>query len=412
MDQWKKNLYASWAGQILSVAGFGFMLPFIPYFIQEVGITDPLELRKWVGLTSSIAALTMGAMAPVWGILADKFGRKLMILRAMAFGVIILLLMSGARSVEAIFVLRLVQGIFTGTITASATLVASGTPKERLSYALGFLSSSTFIGFSTGPLLGGFAAEYFGYRTAFLIGGLVLVCAFLIILIFTREVKSNHAAEKVKKEVAAIIPAVRRMFVLMFALLFVIRFSRALPSAFLPLFVQESRGTIQGASVITGIISALLGVASAIAGLTLARFGDRYNKIVLIGIFLCIGAALSLPLFFTNSLWGFTLFYVLTALALGGVEPNLQSYLAEHTPPSRRGLLFGVQTSVGSMGWFASPLVSSVISIQMSIRHIFLFFAIFIFVAFLFDIIIYAIQREQSKSMRPGKAAAADSLAD
>ena len=401
MDQWKKNLYASWAGQILSVAGFGFVLPFIPYFIQEVGVTDPAELRRWVGLTSSIAALTMGAMAPVWGILADKFGRKLMILRAMAFGTIIMLLMSRARSVEAIFVLRLVQGLFTGTITASATLVASGAPKERLSYSLGFLSSSTFIGFSMGPLLGGFAAEYFGYRTAFFAGGLVLACAFFIILIFTREVHIKRPVEKVKKEAVRIGSAVRRMIILMFALLFVIRFSRSLPSAFLPLFVQESIGTIQGASVITGIISALLGIASAIAGLTLARLGDRYNKIALIGVFLTVGALLSLPIFFTTSLWSFALFYVLVALALGGVEPNLQSFLAEHTPPSRRGLLFGLQNTMGSMGWFCAPLVSSVISIQLSIRHIFLFFSISIFCSFLFDAVVYAVQRKQAKTEQP-----------
>ena len=148
------------------------MLPFIPFYIQEVGVTDPVQVRLWVGLTSSGTAITLAIMAPIWGILGDKWGRKLMILRAMAAGALILFLMSLAKNVQTIFVLRLIQGLFAGTVTAAATLVAAGSPKEKLSYSLGFLASSTFIGFSLGPFFGGLAAEYLGYRRAFHMGNI------------------------------------------------------------------------------------------------------------------------------------------------------------------------------------------------------------------------------------------------
>lgn len=162
---------------------------------------------------------------------------------------------------------------------------------------------------------------------------------------------------------------------------------------------------MQGASVITGIISALLGIASAMAGLTLARLGDRHNKISLIAIFLGVGTVLSLPIYFMRNIAGFTLFYVLVALALGGVEPNLQSFLSEHTRPSRRGLLFGIQTFVGSLGWFAAPLVGSVISIRLSIRHIFLFFSAAILLAFLFDFFVLASKKSVNRVRSESRAA-------
>ena len=142
MEPWRRNLYVTWFTQILSLAGFGFMLPFTPFFIQEIGITDPDAVRRWTGITASVTAITLGAIAPVWGILADRFGRKLMILRSMGTGAAILFAMSFVKSIEGIVVLRLAQGLLTGTVTAAATLVAAGTPRDKLSSALGFLSSS------------------------------------------------------------------------------------------------------------------------------------------------------------------------------------------------------------------------------------------------------------------------------
>ena len=132
---WRRNLHAAWLSQFLAIAGFGFVLPFVPFYIQELGVTDAEELRLWTGILAAAPALSMAIMAPIWGLLADRFGKKLMMLRAMFFGTIIMSLMATTRSVQAVLVLRICQGLFTGTITASAALVAGGTPKDKLSYA-------------------------------------------------------------------------------------------------------------------------------------------------------------------------------------------------------------------------------------------------------------------------------------
>ncbi len=394
MEQWRRNLYVTWFTQILSLAGFGLMLPFIPFFIQEVGVTDPDAVRRWVGLTASITAITLGGMGPVWGVLADRFGRKLMILRSMVAGALILFAMSFATSVGMIFVLRLLQGLFTGTVTAAATLVAAGTPRHRMASALGFLSSSTFIGFSLGPAIGGFTAEFVGYRTAFRIGALVLLVAFLLVLSLTRDVRAEVDPEKhlpsagSSRERAARSRGFRIAFALALGLLFLIRFARALPASFIPLHVQEVRGTAEGASAITGVLSASLGSAAALAGLTVARLGDRTDKLKLITRLLFGATFLAAPLYFTGGLWDFGIVYVAVAFVMGGVEPNLQSYLSEYTESSKRGVIFGTLSLVGGLGWFFAPLVGSAISISLGIRWIFLFFAAAVGLAWLYVLIV------------------------
>ena len=384
MEQWKKNLYVCWISQVLSLMGFGFFIPFIPLFIQELGVHSPEEVRKWVGLLAAAPGLTLGLMAPVWGIVADRMGRKLMILRAMGAGTIIIAVSGFVHSVQALLLMRALQGMVSGTVTASATLVASGTPKERLSSTLGLLASSNFIGYSLGPLLGGISAELVGYRNTFFMGAAIVLVGFVLVLFFVKEIKPGLSADS-QQAVPSRSP-LRSMlsptFLALFLVLFALRFSRTMPAAFIPLYIQELRQSVEGVSVITGAITGAVGLAAAVAGLTIARLGDRFEKRLLISIFSGIAAISALPIFFTVGIPSFVLFYVGTAYVLGGIEPNLQSYLSMNTPPENRGLLFGVQTLVGSMGWFLSPLAGSAISIQLGIKHVFLFFSGALFVSF------------------------------
>ncbi len=164
MERWKVNLYIIWFTQIISLMSFGLSLPFLPYYIQELGIKDLDRLKFYTAITSAAPALGMGLMAPIWGILADRYGKKLMLLRAVFCASIVLLGLSLSVEVWQIILLRICQGLLTGTVGASSAFIASNTPDDKLSYSLGFLSSSTFIGLSAGPAIGGIIAESMGYR--------------------------------------------------------------------------------------------------------------------------------------------------------------------------------------------------------------------------------------------------------
>lgn len=378
MESWRRNLYTVWTTQIISLMGFGFMHPFIPYFIQDIGITDPDQLRFWTGVIASAPGFLMGIMAPIWGGMADRFGRKMMILRSMIAGAIIVSFMSLAQSVWMVFLLRCLQGFLCGTITASATLVSAGTPEDKQSSALGFLSSSTFIGFATGPLIGGFTAEWLGYRKSFLIGACILAIGAFLVLFLVKELRWEETDSNPHRHLPRPMDTSRLRDVLtpsmlMFlGILFCIRFGRTLPIPFIPIFIQDIRGQIDGSAAIMGTLSSGAGVMTAISAIIAGRLGDRFDRVRLISMLLAAGALIAFPIFFIRTLPLFSLFYILAAFSAGGVEPLMQAHISVNTPPEKRGLFFGIQTLVGSMGWFAAPLLGSAISIRLGIEYLYL----------------------------------------
>ncbi len=373
---WQKNLWIVWTAQICSLAGFHFALPFLPYFIQELGVTDSAKVKLWTGIMSSAPAVTMAIMAPVWGILADRIGKKMMLLRAMFCGTFILAGLSLAGSVTVVVTLRLLQGLLSGTMTASAALISSGTPRKKLSYALGMLSSSNFIGMSLGPLVGGVTAEYFGYRISFLIGAFIHLTGFLLVLFAVRENRENpEGVEEEKTETpndSGRVPLFNFTIIGGLCILLVLRLSRNLPIPFIPLYVQEFLGTMEGASTMTGVISFGRGAMTALASVTIVRMGDRINRMKLITLLLGITAVLSIPVPFAADLAGFSFFLILSTFFLGGIEPLVQSEIISTVPPRKRGLIFGIQTTVSNIGWSAAPMIGSLISIKLGISMVFL----------------------------------------
>lgn len=370
MEKWKRNLYILWTTQIISMISFGLGLPFIPFFIQELGVVDPEEIKLFTGILSTAPAVTMAIMAPVWGALADRYGRKLMILRAMFAAVFVIGSMGFAQSVWFLVAMRGAQGLFTGTITAATAFIAANTPKERLSYALGFMSSSTFIGFSIGPMIGGFFAETYGYRFSFFVGGALMFVGFLLVYFLLEEDKStihsHHHKSKVKAKVKLFTPLIVSMLIM----LFLHRLTRSIFSPYMPLYIQELLGGTDGAAKMTGIMNGFTGFATAIAGLTISRLGDTHNKMLIIKILLAISFLLSIALTFVNSLWGLIAIFTILFFFLGGIEPIITSTTAVNTAPELRGTLFGYQGLVGSIGWMVSPMIGAYISVSYGLKMI------------------------------------------
>ena len=384
VEQWRKNLYLAWFAQILTLTGFGFIMPFIPLYMSELGVTDPRTLKLWVGVTAAFPMVGMALAAPFWGMISDRFGRKLMIIRALVSSMILAVALALARSVEAVFIIRMLQGLFAGSVTAATALVAAGTPSAHLTRSLGLLSSATFIGHSLGPLIGGISANLFGFRTSFFIAAGVVAASLVVVVLFVEEPGDVRSA---RRRLTARAPAPARTsirdlltvpFLLLFFVLFLMRFARGQPMAFVPLYIAELRGSSGGSAdaAVTGLIIAGSGALAALAGITLGRLGDRFNKLWLIAICSGVGSALALPTFFAPGLASFALFYMISGFAFGGIQPFVQSYLSSHSARAKQGLLFGLQSLVGGLGFGLGPLVASWISIQASTRHVFLSYSL------------------------------------
>ncbi len=365
MNRWKLNLYILWVTQIISLTSFGLGVPFMPYFIQELGITDLGQIKFYTGLLSAAPALTMAIMSPIWGMVADRFGRKLMILRAMFAAVFVIGGMGFAQNIWHILFLRIMQGVFTGTITASSAFVASNTPNEKMSYSLGLMASSTFIGQSIGPLVGGHFAEWFGYRVSFFVGAILMLIGGILVSAFIKEDPSTYGHALFEgKEKGSVKEIFTPLVIVMLITMFLQRIVRTVFSPFMPLFVQESITAVKGAAAITGQISGFTGFMTAIAGITISQIGDKYDKFKLIVGLTAIGLVLSIGIQYTSGLFAFGLLYGIMFFFLGGVDPIMTSLTAQNTAPERRGVLFGIQGFVSSIGFMVSPMLGTVISVR------------------------------------------------
>lgn len=372
MERWKVNLYTLWVTQVFSLMGFGFCIPFIPFYFQDMGVTDPASLNYYVGLAFAIPAATMAVAAPVWGVVSDRYGRKLMLMRAMVAAAVLLVLMGMVESVWQFMVLRAFQGIFTGTVTASMSFVSANTPENRLSYALGLMTSSNFIGYSIGPFLGGLLAEVVGYRACFYLGGALMTVGFFLVVALVKEdpntygfrIRGGEPGEEPRKRLFA------PLILWILGALFLQRIARSVFMPFVALHVQEQLGTVAGAAAWTGIINGATGLATAVAALTITRLGDQKDKMRLSLLLTLLSLPVALLLVPRVPLVLFTVLFTAFFFLAGAAEPILTSAASERTPASMRGALFGVLGTVGSIGAMVSPLLGSAVSVTFSLQAI------------------------------------------
>jgi DHA1 family multidrug resistance protein-like MFS transporter len=382
MVHWKQNLAVVWVSQFLSIMGFFFAIPFAPYYIQELGVRDPVKIKLWVSLFGAAAPFSLAIFSPMWGALADRYGRRLMLLRANFGAAVVLALMATVKSVEALIVLRLLQGLLAGTVTAAQTMVTSTTPENRSGTALGALSAAVYSGTMAGTFLGGIFAEYLGYRSSFLGSGLLLLLAGILIVVGTREDFVPPQPGVVIRGVKFSVPGIAQAVPIL-VLTVTMAFCRQYDTALFPLLVQEIHGRIQGAAFWTGSISAVAGLAGFLAGIVFGRLADRLDPPRLAKIS-SLGAALfMIPQGLIHS---FALLFPARfgmVLCAGGLDPVFQVWLAKVTSTERRGSAFGWAATARSIGWFAAPLVSGLIASGFGLRSIYLVggiqFVLFVF---------------------------------
>ena len=186
-EPWRRNLYIMFAVEFFVLMSFSFTNPFMPMLIQTMGNFTDREAALWTGLSGAVMGIAMFITAPIWGIIADRYGRKPMVLRAM-FGITVISV--GIALVPNVFwllVLRAAIGLFAGSMSAASALVASTTPRDKIPNAMGILLVASFGGGALGPLIGGIMADALGYREVFYIVAGIYLLGGLAVLFFARE---------------------------------------------------------------------------------------------------------------------------------------------------------------------------------------------------------------------------------
>ncbi len=399
MVNWKQNLIVIWLSQFLSIMGFCFALPFMPYFIQkDLGVQDPQDLNFWVAVCSAATSGALAVFSPIWGLLGDRYGRRLMLIRANLAAAAVVALMGLVRSVEALALLRFLQGVFTGTVTAAQTMVAVGTPPHRSGLALGSLSSAVFCGGMAGSLLGGVVAEHFGYREAFFAGSGLLLLAGMLVLAGAREhVPSAAGAPSAPLAGARLGSAGLVAPILLLAV--AVAFVRQFDAPFVPLLVQDINMTIEGASLWTGALQALGGFAGLLSGLAIAPLADRIAPARVAAV-AALGAGLFLaPQAFATGFSALFIARFAMTFCAAALDPVFQIWLVKVTPPERRGAVFGWAATARSTGWLAASIAGGAVALAYGIRPLFLAGA-FLFYAIV-PVIAYVALRQKKRAPAP-----------
>jgi DHA1 family multidrug resistance protein-like MFS transporter len=369
---WRTSLYVTCVAQATAMLAFGFVLPFLPLYLKELGVTPESAVVFWSGALVTSTGISLAIFSPIWGSLADRRGRKLMVLRSMLVGGLIIALMGLVGNVGQFLVLRILQGVFTGTIAASTALVASIVPRHRLASSMGALQTSVYIGISAGPVLGGVIAQLVGIRGTFFVAGAMLAIAGVFIWQFVHEhfpVPSAGERPSFFKTLGRGIRS-RTLMPLMVTLLMV-QLASAIVLPILPLFVERLSAPQDPVKLYAGLAFGTTAVFSALAAISYSRVVDRsgYRRILILA---CFGAAaFFLPQAFAGNVAQFLLLRSGLGIFFGVLIPATNAIVGLVTPADMRGSAYGLTSSGTAVGNAIGPLLGSTIAASFGYPSVF-----------------------------------------
>ena len=359
MPNWQRNLWVLWIGVFFTASGFSMVIPFLPIFLLEIGVHDHTEL--WSGLIYG-AAFFAGAFAtPFWGRVADKYGRKPMIVRAGFALFLVYTLMAFVTNPYQILGLRIMQGLLSGFIPGSIALVGTNTPTKNVGYALSMISSAAATGMILGPLLGGGLAELWGNRWAFASAGVIVFFATILIIFFVKEenFKPNKEKGSVIKDFRIAIS--NRPFLLVLIITLMVSCSTMIIDPILPLYIADIASHTNYATLLTGFIISLPGLASALFAPVWGKWADKagFQRVLFIGL-LGAGIGTLAQIVFTQ-IWGFSLIRFVYGIFFCAVFPALNGLVVKSTPEDFRGRAFSLNQTANQIGGMIGPLLGGIL---------------------------------------------------
>ncbi len=361
--EWRRNLAALWFAEFTAIFGFSFAFPFLSIFIShDLGVHPGRDLDLWTAASASVSGLSMAVASPIWGVLGDRYGRKPMLLRSMIGGAITVGLIYFVQSPTELLILRFLQGATSGTVAAATSLVAAETPRSRVGWALGVVTSAVALGGAIGPVVGGIAGSLFGLRLVFLGGGILLLLSLVPVLLIVRESPIVRRSGAGRSTLAMIgeRPGLKRALAVLIGSQGFISVCNSATQQLVVLRLIEMLTT--GVAAVSGIGFGLAGVASSAAAVGYTRVTRRLG-------YVRTAAAAAGLVAVAVSLIGVAPWPAMIVIAIGlnglfsgVVIPATASMIGLETPPEAQSTVFGLNASSVAFGFFLGPLIAGTVA--------------------------------------------------
>jgi MFS transporter, DHA1 family, multidrug resistance protein len=374
MKSWKRSFVVLWIAEFLAILGFNTSGPIVPLFLVELGIKDPARLNWWTGAINAFPSIALALAAPIWGSLADVYGRKLMLLRAMIGGTILVGVLAATNAPWQVLLLKTLQGCVTGTVAAATVLTASIVPREEVGYRLGLLQVAVYLGNSIGPMFGGVVTDVFGCRLNFVFTSVCLGCAAFIVYRWVHEEwkpvpRSGSILRDAMPDfrVLAASPTLAAVFVVFFA----INLASSVAGPILPLVVLDMLKGQPGAGSLSGLIIGASSVAAAISAALIGRVSARlgYGKTL---AFCVAGAcAFAIPQGFAVTPYQLLALRIGVGAFIGGSVPSINALIAVLCEKGKQGATYGLSASVQSAGLAVGPAIGALVATELGYPAVF-----------------------------------------
>lgn len=343
-----------WFGQFLVNAGMTMITPFLTlYLAQDLNVVGEREIGVWAGFIFAANFLTSFIFQPIWGKVADKYGRKLMLLRS-GFGMAIVIACMGfATHPWHLLALRLLNGTISGFNPAAISLVSGTTPKNRMGFAMGIMQSGQVAGTILGPLIGGLMANWVGFRPIFFITGGLIFSASLLALFLVKENFNREKAMAAPQ--ASVLAGLKELnhvpqLPVLFTVTFLLQFAMISPMSLLPLYVQKLHGSAVDIALWAGFVVAVTGLSNMVASPLLGRLSDRIGAHRVL-TFALVGTSLTLiPQAFASTVWQLIIIRFMMGVFMGGLLPSVNALIRSYTPDGMESRSFGFNTSALALG--------------------------------------------------------------
>lgn len=379
MAPWQRTLWLMVGVQTIMSLAFSISAPFLPLYVIELGVKPESAVDVWAGAIASVNFIFAAIFSPIWGGIADRVGRKAMVVRSCSAICVGTALMGFAPNVVFLFVTRACMGIFSGFSAAATALVGTQVPEESLGFSLGWMATGQLVGGLCGPLIGGVLADRLhNYRFVFFwTSGFAFVAALTCTLLVREQLlRPTHARARPPfwAELRELVrhPALAPMFVVVM----LAQVAALGVQPIVPLFVRALVGNAGWVATAAGAAFAVTGAADLIASPFLGKRSDAigYRRVLLIA--LAGVCCFTLPQAFAGNIWVFLALRFGVGAFLGGVLPTANAWIGRMFPAERRGQVYGIVASATFLGMFVGPLLGGGIASRFGYPAVFLVFGL------------------------------------